>query len=470
MDLDALLLSRLQFAFVIAFHILFPAFTIGLASYLAVLEGLWLKTGQARYQALYLFWVKIFALSFGMGVVSGVVMSYQFGTNWSEFSRITGGVIGPLMAYEVLTAFFLEATFLGIMLFGWKRVGPKLHFLATVLVALGTLTSAFWILSANSWMQSPVAFRIEDGRYVATDFWRVIFNPTFPSRFLHMVLAAYLTTALVVAATSAFQLLRRPEQRESRTGLKMAVAMIAMTAPLQIVVGHWSGGVMLEHQPAKLAAVEAYWETRDDQAFHIAAWPNRETERNDWELSIPGAGSWILGGKSTFEVKGLSAFPKEDRPPAAIVFWSFRLMVGLGMMMLLLGLWGGWLWLRRRLYEDRRFLRFAVAMGPAGFIAVLAGWVTTEVGRQPWVVYGVLRTRDAVSPVAASHVALSLLTYMAIYAIVFTAGALFILRLLDEGPAPGAVTEPQTPRAPGWSLAAAPDENPHPDETSEKSS
>jgi cytochrome d ubiquinol oxidase subunit I len=462
MDLDALILSRLQFAFTIAFHILFPAFTIGLASYLAVLEGLWLRTKREPFRTLYLFWVKVFAISFGMGVVSGVVMSYQFGTNWSEFSRIAMPVIGPLLGYEVLTAFFLEASFLGIMLFGWKRVGPKLHFLATCLVAFGTAVSAFWIISANSWMQHPTGFAVAaDGTLIATDYMKVIFNPTFPARFIHMMLAAYLTTSLVVGAASAWILLRQREQPESRIALRMAVGMFALVAPLQLVVGHWSGGVMETYQPAKMAAVEAYWETRDDQPFNIAAWPNRDTQRNDWAIGIPGAGSWIIAFKSTHEVQGLRSFPREDQPPVGIVFWSFRAMVGLGLLMIGLGFWGAFLWWRGRLFDSRLFLRACVLMGPSGFLAVLFGWVVAEVGRQPWVVYGTLRTRDAVSPVTAGEVGFSLLAYFVAYAIVFSGGALYILRLLREGPVAGAGDKaPIYPRAPGTALAAGPGDAP----------
>jgi cytochrome d ubiquinol oxidase subunit I len=457
MDFDAILLSRIQFGFTIAFHILFPAFTIGLASWLAVLEGLWLATRREAFKTLYLFWVKVFALSFGMGVVSGVVMSYQFGTNWSEFSRIAGGVIGPLLAFEVLTAFFLEASFLGIMLFGWKRVGPGLHFAATLLVAVGTLVSAFWIISANSWMQHPVSFeRLADGRLQAVDYARVIFNPTFPPRLAHMVLGAYLTTALVVGGTAAFHLLRNRENEPSRIALRMAVGMVAVTALVQIVVGDVSGKVMAERQPAKLAAVEAFWETRAGQAFHIAAWPDREAEGNRWELSVPGAGSLIVAGKTTAEIPGLKAFPKEDRPPVFVVFWAFRVMVGLGLLMAALGLWGVFLWARKRLFDNRLFLRAFVAMAPAGFVAVVAGWIVAEVGRQPWVVYGVLRTRDAVSPVPAGHVGFSLAAYFVVYAVVFSAGALYILRLLAKGPEPVAQEPPIEPRAPGSPLAAAP--------------
>ncbi|MBU2137208.1 MAG: cytochrome ubiquinol oxidase subunit I, partial [Alphaproteobacteria bacterium] len=327
MEFDALHLSRIQFAFTIAFHITFPSFTIGLASYLAVLEGLWLLTRNETFKTLYLFWVKIFALSFGMGVVSGVVMSYQLGTNWSVFSAVAGPVIGPLFAFEVLAAFFLEASFLGVMLFGWKKVGPGLHFASTVLVAFGTLTSAFWIISANSWMQSPSGFAgtVEEG-LVAVNWLQVIFSPTFPERLAHMVLAAYLTTALVVAAASAFRLLKDASETESAMALKMSIGMLAIVAPLQLLAGDLSGKDVREHQPAKLAAIEAFWETRTEQPFHIAAWPDRELEGNHWELSIPKIGSWITGGSVEAEIQGLDAFAPEDRPPVFIVFWAFRLM------------------------------------------------------------------------------------------------------------------------------------------------
>ena len=464
MEFDALLLSRLQFAFTIAFHILFPAFTIGLAAFLAVLEGLWLWTKRDAFKTLYLFWVKIFALSFGMGVVSGVVLSYQLGTNWSEFIRLTGGVIGPLLAYEVLTAFFLEASFLGVMLFGWKKVGPRLHFLATVLVAIGTTISAFWILSANSWMQTPQGFEImADGRFQATDYWQVIFNPSFPSRLVHMLLAAFLTTGLVVGAASAWRVLK--ERRgppvtgwnESRISLAMAVGLVAVLAPLQLLAGHWSGEVAHKHQPSKTAAIEGYWETRADQPLHLFGIPDREAQKNHLQVSIPGVGNWIQNVPKDEVIQGLDAWPREDQPPPAIPFFAFRIMVGLGLLMIALGGVGAVLLWRRRLFESRWFLRFCVAMGPSGFIAVLAGWMVTEVGRQPWLVYGVLRTRDAVSPVTAGDVATSLIVYMVVYAIVFSAGALFILRLMAEGPV-AAVAEPapRQDRAPGSPLARAP--------------
>ncbi|MES2859861.1 MAG: cytochrome ubiquinol oxidase subunit I [Pseudomonadota bacterium] len=467
MDLDALLLSRLQFAFTIAFHILFPAFTIGLAAYLAVLEGLWLWTRREAFKTLYLFWVKIFALSFGMGVVSGVVLSYQFGTNWSEFIRLTGGVIGPLLAYEVLTAFFLEASFLGVMLFGWKKVGPRLHFAATVLVAIGTTISAFWILSANSWMQTPQGFQImADGRFEATDYWQVIFNPSFPTRLAHMLLAAFLTTGLVVGAASAFHVLKDRAAgvvtkgwTESRISLVMAIGLVAVLAPLQLVAGHASGEVTHKYQPSKTAAIEGYWETRADQPLHLFGIPDRDAQKNHFEVSIPGVGNLIQGVPKGEVITGLDRYAREDQPPPFIPFFGFRIMVGLGMMMIGLGAWGAVLIVRRRVFDSPWFLRFAVAMGPAGFIAVLAGWMVTEVGRQPWVVYGVLKTRDAVSPVIASQVATSLIAYMIVYSIVFTAGGIFILRLMAEGPVVAHTKpEPSQDRPPGTPLAKAPED------------
>ena len=475
-DFDALLLSRLQFAFTIAFHILFPAFTIGLAAYLAVLEGLWLWTRREAFKTLYLFWVKIFALSFGMGVVSGVVLSYQFGTNWSEFIRLTGGVIGPLLAYEVLTAFFLEASFLGVMLFGWKKVGPKLHFASTVLVAVGTTISAFWILSANSWMQTPQGFQImANGTMEATDYMAVIFNPSLPTRLAHMLLAAFLTTGLVVGAASAFRLLKdravgikTEGWSESRISLVMAVGLIAVLAPMQLFVGHASGEVTHKYQPAKTAAIEGYWETRSDQPLHLFGIPDRDAQKNHFQVSIPGIGNMIQGVPRDEVIKGLDSYAREDQPPPVIPFFGFRIMVGLGLLMIGLGLWGAVLIWRKRLFDSPWFLRFSVVMGPSGVLAVLAGWMVTEVGRQPWVVYGVLRTRDAVSPVIASQVATSLIAYIVVYSIVFTAGAIFILRLMAEGPVAGSVEPaPKGQRPPGTPMAKAPEDTSPDDDTPE---
>ncbi|MDT0634565.1 cytochrome ubiquinol oxidase subunit I [Spectribacter hydrogenoxidans] len=448
--MDALLLSRLQFAFVVSFHILFPAFTIGLASWLAMLEGLWLGTGKDVFRRLYRFWVKIFAVSFGMGVVSGIVMSFQFGTNWSVFAEATGNVLGPLLSYEVLTAFFLEATFLGIMLFGWDRVGRGLHFLATVMVAVGTLLSTFWILSANSWMHTPAGFELRDGIFHPTDWWAIVFNPSFPYRLAHMVLAAYLTTAFVILGVAAWYLRRGLAPEGAKVMLAMGVGFIAITAPLQIVAGDFHGLNVQEHQPAKIAAMEGHWETRRGAPLYLFAVPDPATETNHYEIAIPKLGSLILAHDLDGEVVGLDAFPVADRPPVIPVFYAFRVMVALGMLMLLAAVWGLWLWWRGRLFEPGWYHRFMVWMAPSGFVAVLAGWFTAEIGRQPWVVYGVMRTADAVSPIPAGAVAASLITFVCVYSVVFGAGLYYILRLIRQGP------EAPPPRTSGFKTPARP--------------
>jgi cytochrome d ubiquinol oxidase subunit I len=462
-DFDALILSRIQFAFVIAFHILFPAFTIGLAAFLAVCEGLWLKTKRDVFLKLYLHWVKIFALAFAMGVVSGVVMSYQFGTNWSVFADKTGSVMGPLLGYEVLTAFFLEATFLGVMLFGWKRVGRRLHFIATLAVAIGTTISAFWILSANSWMQTPAGFAIDaDGRFYATNWLEVIFNPSFPSRFVHMLLGAYITTAAVVLAAGAALTLRGRTSEPSRIQMRMAAGTLAVLMPVQIWAGHWSGEVAHHHQPAKVAAMEGWWTTKEGQPTILFAIPDEKNERNIAEIGIPGLGDIIVGGEKP--LKGLDAFAKEDRPPVFLTFWGFRVMVGAGLGLLALGFWGLWLWRAGRLDRPGLFHWLAVPGGALGFLAVVSGWIVAEVGRQPFTVYGVLRTAESVAPVSAAQVATSLLVFMIVYAIIFTAGVIYMARIalrgFDDAPA-----EPpeKAKRAPGSPLGAVgdPAELPH---------
>ncbi len=435
---DALLLARAQFAFTVAFHIIFPAFSIGLASYLAVLEALWLKTGKDVYLSLFKYWMKIFAVAFAMGVVSGLVMSYQFGTNWSVFSDKAGPVIGPLMAYEVLSAFFLEAGFLGVMLFGLGRVGPKLHFAATLAVALGTFFSAFWILSVNSWMQTPAGYAINDlGQFVPTSWMEVIFNPSFPYRLVHMLLAAYLTTALVVGAVGAFHLLKDRENPAARTMFAMAMGMILVTAPIQIVAGDLHGLNTLEHQPAKVMAMEGHFESHPDGApLILFGLPDQERATVDAAISIPKASSLILKHDPNAPLAGLDTIPREDWPPVPIVFWSFRVMVGLGMAMLGLGLLALVARLRGGLYTWKPLHRLAIAMGPAGFVAVLAGWITTEVGRQPYTIYGLLRTADSASPLDAPAVAASLAGFAVVYFTVFGAGAFYILRLMRRPPAP----------------------------------
>jgi cytochrome bd ubiquinol oxidase subunit I len=432
---DALMLARLQFAFTVSFHIVFPAFTIGLASYLAVLEALWLLTGSAVYLAVFNYWKKIFALSFGMGVVSGIVMSYQFGTNWSVFSDKTGPVLGPLMGYEVLSAFFLEAGFLGVMLFGMQRVGRGLHFFATLMVAVGTLLSSFWILSANSWMHTPAGHGTNAaGQFIPLDWWAVIFNPSFPYRLVHMVLAAYLTTAFVVGAVGAFHLLRDSANAGARVMLSMAMWMAALVAPLQVVAGDQHGLNTLAYQPAKIAAMEGHWETRRGQPLILFGWPDMAAETTRYAVEVPKLGSWILTHDLDGEVKGLKAWPPAERPSSPILFWSFRVMVGVGTLMVLLGLWSLLLRVRGRLYDSPLLLRFAVLMGPSGFVAVLAGWITTEVGRQPYTVYGLLRTAQSVSPIALPGVASSLLAFVVVYFAVFGIGILYILRLMAHTP------------------------------------
>ncbi|TAH67588.1 MAG: cytochrome ubiquinol oxidase subunit I [Rhodopseudomonas palustris] len=433
---DALILARVQFAFTVSFHIIFPAFSIGLASYLAVLEAMWLATGREVYINLFNYWLKIFAIAFGMGVVSGIVMSYQFGTNWSVFSDKTGPVLGPLMAYEVLTAFFLEAGFLGVMLFGLNRVGPKLHFFATLMVAIGTLMSAFWILSANSWMHTPAGFAVNDaGQFVATDWWALIFNPSFPYRLLHMVLAAYLTTALVVGAVGAYHLLRDQLRTGPRVMFSMAMWMIALVAPLQIIAGDAHGLNTLEHQPAKVMAMEGHFQSHSDGApLILFGLPDQDAAVVRYALQIPKLSSLILKHDLDAPLAGLDTVPRENWPPVPIVFWSFRVMVTIGTLMLALGLASLWLRWRGQLFSARWLHRSALLMGPAGFVAVLAGWITTETGRQPFTVFGLLRTADSVSPLAAPAVGSSLIAFIVVYFAVFIAGTVYILRLMAEPP------------------------------------
>lgn len=430
-------LARFQFAFTVSFHIIFPAFSIGLASYLAVLNALWLRTRDKTYLNLFDYWKKIFAVAFGMGVVSGVVMSYQFGTNWAVFSDRAGPVIGPLLAYEVLSAFFLEAGFLGIMLFGREKVGDGLHMLATALVAVGTLASAFWILSANSWMQTPAGFGInEAGQFVPEDWWEVVFNPSFPYRLVHMVLAAYLTTAFVVGAVSAFHLLRDRSDPESRRGFSMAMWMALLVTPVQIVAGDMHGLNTLEHQPVKVAAMEGHFSAEgDNQPLILFGWPDTEDAEVNYALEVPYLGSLILKHDLTSQIRGLTEFPREEWPPVPIVFWSFRVMVALGFAMLGLGLWSAWARMRGQLFERPWLHRAAVLMGPSGFVAVLAGWITTEVGRQPYTVYGLLRTSESLSPVEAPAVAASLMAFVVVYFFVFGAGTFYILRMMSKRPA-----------------------------------
>ncbi|WP_370677392.1 cytochrome ubiquinol oxidase subunit I [Pleomorphomonas sp. PLEO] len=462
--LTALELARIQFGFTISFHIVFPAITIGLASYLAVLEGLWLWKKDVVYRDLYHFWSKIFAVNFAMGVVSGLVMAYQFGTNWSYFSSFAGSITGPLLAYEVLTAFFLEAGFLGVMLFGWNKVGPGLHLFATIMVAIGTLISATWILASNSWMQTPQGYEIVNNVVVPVDWLKVIFNPSFPYRLAHMVVAAFLSTGLFVGASGAWHLLRRNDTPRIRTMFSMAMWMVLIVTPLQIFVGDLHGINTLEHQPAKIAAMEGHWRNEPGAGVPLILFglPDMDGEVTRYKLEIPRLGGLILTHSLDGQYKGLSEFPKEDRPNSAVVFWSFRVMVGLGMLMLLLGVWSAWLRWRGAFFAQPWFLRFATVMGPSGLIAILAGWYTTEIGRQPWVVYGVMRTKDAVSNHSAPVLSATLIVFMVMYFAVFGTGVSYMLKLIAKGPADS--DDEHTPHDAGQSprparpLSAAPDD------------
>ncbi|GGL67640.1 cytochrome ubiquinol oxidase subunit I [Wenxinia marina] len=431
---SAEILARVQFAFTVSFHIIFPAFSIGLASFLAVLNALWLRTRDRTYLHLFDYWKKIFAVAFGMGVVSGLVMSYQFGTNWSVFSDRAGPVIGPLMAYEVLSAFFLEAGFLGIMLFGRTRVGDGLHMVATAMVAFGTLASATWILAVNSWMHTPAGYAINEvGQFVPQDWWAIIFNPSFPYRLVHMVLAAYLTTAFVVGAVGALHLIRNRTDGEARRMFSMAMWMAALVTPLQIVAGDMHGLNTLEHQPQKVMAMEGHYDSHPDGApLILFGIPNPEEKRIDYAVEIPGLSSLILEHSWDAPLAGLDTIPDDEEPPVTIVFFSFRVMVGLGFLMLGVGAWSLLSRWRGRLYDDRLLHRVAVAMGPAGFVAVLAGWITTEVGRQPYTVYGLMRTSESLSPIDAPAVGASLAAFVIVYFFVFGAGTLFILRMMNK--------------------------------------
>jgi cytochrome d ubiquinol oxidase subunit I len=456
-DADALLLARIQFAFTVSFHFIFPALSIGLASYLAVLEALWLKTGKALYLDLFKYWLKIFAVAFAMGVVSGIVMAYQFGTNWAVFSDRAGPVIGPLMAYEVLTAFFLEAGFLGVMLFGMQRVGPRLHFFATSMVAIGTFISAFWILSVNSWMQTPTGHAINDqGQFVPAAGWLpIIFNPSFPYRLVHTVIAAYLTTALVVGATGAWHLLKRSgEQPHARKMFSMAMWMAALVAPVQIFVGDLHGLNTLEHQPAKVMAMEGHYESHPRGApLILFGVPDDESQSMCHRVEIPKLSSLILKHDADAPLAGLDTVAPQDRPPVEVVFWTFRVMVGLGLLMLLLGVASLVARATRRLYDSRWLLRFAFLMGPTGFIAVIAGWMTTEVGRQPFTVYGLMRTAESASPLAAPAVATSLIAFVIVYFVVFGMGTWYLLRLMSRPPE---AHEPEPAHVPGHAAGITP--------------
>ncbi|MFP8967918.1 cytochrome ubiquinol oxidase subunit I [Pokkaliibacter sp. CJK22405] len=435
MDVDAALLSRLQFAFTVSFHIIFPAITIGLATFITIWEGLWLKTRNPVYLQLAKFWIKPFAITFGMGVVGGIVLSYEFGTNFSKFTHMVGSVIGPLMAYEVLTAFFLEAGFLGVMLFGWQRVSEKVHFISTLTVAVGTWISAFWIIVANSWMQTPAGYEIVDGVFHVKSWMEVIFNPSMHFRFFHMLLAAFLTGTFVVAGVSAWFLLRKRDLPFARKGFSMALWAALVLAPLQAWVGDEHGLVVKEHQPAKLAAMEGIWPKSESPVpLLLFAVPDENAEENHFEIGIPHLGSLILTHSFDGAVTGLKAFAPEDRPPVKFVFYSFRIMVGLGVLMILVALTGAFLRYKGKLYEFTPLHRLCLLMTPAGVIATLFGWYVVEVGRQPWIVYGLVRTMDIVSPLPAGRVLFSLSLFVITYSLLFGVYIYFMRKLIRKGP------------------------------------
>ena len=453
MDVTAVLLARIQFAFTVSFHIIFPSFTIGLAAFIATLLVRWRMTGDEKFHRLARFWTKIFAVSFAMGVVSGIVLSYQFGTNWSRFSEVAGNVVGPLIGYEVLTAFFLEATFLGVMLFGWQRVSPTMHVTSAVLVAIGTSMSAFWILSANSWMHTPAGHEIKDGIAYPVDWLKIMFNPSFPYRFAHMFTAAYLTTSLVVLSVGARYLMANRYIEEAKTMVRMGLGMVAVLAPLQLVIGDAHGLNTREYQPAKIAAMEAHWDGSKPGELVLFAWPDQEAEMNHFEISIPNLASLIITHDPNGLFKGLKDFKPEDRPPVLPVFFAFRVMVGIGMAMIAIGITGAFLWWRKSLFEAGWYLQSLTYAWPLGFIAILAGWWVTETGRQPFLVYGVLRTLDAVSAVSFGAVLTSLILFVVVYTSVFSMGILYINKLIIKGPEGKLVDAPDS--LPSRPLSAA---------------
>ncbi|BAU48834.1 cytochrome D ubiquinol oxidase subunit I [Sulfurifustis variabilis] len=454
MEWDATLLSRIQFGFTLGFHILFPTLTIGLSGFLVILHGAWLYTAREEYLRLYRFWLKIFALGFGTGVVSGIVLSFEFGMNFARFSQATGNVLGPLLGYEVLMAFFLEASFLPIMLFGWGRVGPRLHFLATVMVALGTFLSAFWILAANSWMHTPAGFELRDGVFYVRDWWSVVFNPSFPYRLAHMLMASLLTAAFVIAGVSAWHLRRGVHAALARRALAVSILSAAVFAPAQILIGDLHGLQVARDQPVKVAAMEALWETTEAAPFVLVGWPDEAREANRFAVEIPYAASLILTHSPTGRVPGLDQAQAADRPHVPTVFFSFRVMLAIGFYFLFVAWTGLVLWWRGRLYDRAWFQRLCIAAIPLGFVAVIAGWLVVEVGRQPWVVHGMLRTADAASALEPSAVAGSLTLFVLAYLVLLGAFLAFAFRLASQGPE--TAVPPQARRLPRTVWRATP--------------
>jgi len=435
LHLDPLILSRLQFAWVVAWHFLMPAFTVGLASFIALMEGLHLVTKNPVYLRVSVFWTKIFAISFGMGVVSGVTMPFQFGTNWSRYSDAVADIVAPLLGYEGLTAFFLEAGFLGVLLFGRKLLPPWAHFFSALMVALGTLASTFWILSNNSWMQTPAGYAMVDGRFEPRDWLEIVFNPSFPYRLAHVVTAVYITTGFVVVGVASWWLLRRRFYEEARVMLSMTLWLLTVLVPLQAMIGDQHGLDTVKYQPAKLAGIEAIWEGGRRLPWVVFAIPDDAAEKNLYEVSIPDLGSVILTHDVNGEVHGLKDFPPQDRPPVAFPFFGFRIMLLCWGVMMLVVVLSWWLRIRDRLYDADWYHRLCTLAAPVGFVAVIAGWVTTEVGRQPWTVYGQLRTADSVSPsLTGVDVGISLLGYTVVYVVMFSAGIAMMMRVFRDGP------------------------------------
>jgi cytochrome bd ubiquinol oxidase subunit I len=450
MEFDAIFLSRLQFAFTLGFHILFPTLTLGLAPFLVLLEVLWMRTGTEVYMRLYRFWAKLFGLAFGMGVVTGVVLSFEFGTNFAPFSQATGNVLGPLLAYEVLMAFFLEAGFLPVMLLGWGRVGVRLHLFATCMVALGTVLSAFWILAANSWMHTPAGFAVEEGVFFPADWWQIVFNPSFPYRLAHMLTAAFLTGAFVVAGVSAWRLLRRGEEETSRRAFSLAMGAAVVLSAGQIALGDLHGLQVQRDQPMKVAAMEALWQTRPAAPLVVFALPDMDAEANRYALEIPYATSLILKHDPQGIVLGLDQVTVEERPHVPTVFFAFRIMVAIGFLLFAVAVVGLVLRLRGTLYSRPWFLRLCIACTPLGLVAVIAGWVATEVGRQPWVVQGMMTTAEAATPLAVDTVAFSLSLYLLLYATLLPVFLYFFGRLVVHGPEQKLPEQVRTMRRTAW--------------------
>jgi cytochrome bd ubiquinol oxidase subunit I len=446
MDLSALLLSRLQFAFTVSFHIIFPSFTIGLAAWLTVLEALHLRTGRPAYRLVFEFWLKIFGVAFGLGVVSGIVMAFQFGTNWSVLARMSGPIQGPLLAYETFTAFFLEASFFGILLFGRPRVPPWFYLFSTAMVALGTTLSAFWIMANNSWMQVPMGYAIENGAFVPNDWLKILFSPVLWVRFPHMLLASYITGAFCVAATGAWYVLRRQFAAEAQVMLRMGLYLAAVLLPVQGIFGHLNGEYVVHHQPSKMAAIEARWHDERPASEVLLAWPDVENQRNLFAITLPAPlGSLIDSDSLSAGEVGLDSIPPQDRPPVIIPFFTFRIMVGCWLIMLLVAWGGSYLLHKGRIEQTRPLLWLAFLSFPLPFIATLTGWFTAEVGRQPWTVYGVLRTADAMTPFLTARTALtSLIVFCAVYSFIFVFGTYYIYRLLRAGPQGRLVLPPAT--------------------------